>query len=290
MIRTLLLVVLLLSLAGVTAAAQEIDSALRYRPMAIGNQWEYRRVHVVPWSDTTYPSITIIGDILMPNGHRYFMFDQRGDMYSTDPARRYFQRLDSTSGVIYQYADPDTEYVIDNLRCWDGNRALKCGYRQYGYPLPIREMNADYYLYGLGLWLLAREQNPDPNPLWEDYWITTLIHARIDGREFQIDGGNITELAVDESAMQPTGLALEGNVPEPFTDGTTITFSLRSRSDITLTILDILGNRITTLADGTCDAGRHQLRLNGAGLAAGSYLCVLRSGGREVTRMVHLRR
>ena len=76
----------------------------------------------------------------------------------------------------------------------------------------------------------------------------------------------------------PAAFALEQNYPNPFNPATTIEFSLERAQAITLTVYDMLGREVRVLADGVQPAGRYSISFDGAGLAGGTYLYVLRTG------------
>ncbi len=76
----------------------------------------------------------------------------------------------------------------------------------------------------------------------------------------------------------PAAFALEQNYPNPFNPSTTIGFSLERAQAITLTVYDVLGREVRVLADGVQPAGRYSVSFDGAGLAGGTYLYVLRTG------------
>ncbi len=76
----------------------------------------------------------------------------------------------------------------------------------------------------------------------------------------------------------PAAFALEQNYPNPFNPSTTIEFSLERAQAITLTVYDVLGREVRVLADGVQPAGRYSISFDGAGLAGGTYLYVLRTG------------
>ena len=76
----------------------------------------------------------------------------------------------------------------------------------------------------------------------------------------------------------PAAFALEQNYPNPFNPSTTIGFSLERAQAITLTVYDMLGREVRVLADGVQPAGRYSISFDGAGLAGGTYLYVLRTG------------
>ena len=75
----------------------------------------------------------------------------------------------------------------------------------------------------------------------------------------------------------PAAFALEQNYPNPFNPSTTIGFSLERAQAITLTVYDVLGREVRVLADGVQPAGRYSVSFDGAGLAGGAYLYVLRT-------------
>jgi hypothetical protein len=70
--------------------------------------------------------------------------------------------------------------------------------------------------------------------------------------------------AVEESQdLVPSGYVLEQNFPNPFNPSTQILFSLPSSERVTLTIYNILGQKIAALVDGDLAAGTHVVTWNG---------------------------
>ena len=63
---------------------------------------------------------------------------------------------------------------------------------------------------------------------------------------------------------------LSQNYPNPFNPGTTIRFSIPSRSQVRLTIFNLLGQQIAQLADEEMNAGSYE-RMWNAGVASGMY-------------------
>jgi hypothetical protein len=94
--------------------------------------------------------------------------------------------------------------------------------------------------------------------------------------------------SVAESA--PTAFALEQNYPNPFNAGTVIRFSLPAATTVTLTVYDVLGHEVRTLAEGQMAAGVHQVSWDGSRLASGVYIYRLTAGDQVQTRrMVYVR-
>ncbi|MBK8167480.1 MAG: hypothetical protein IPK64_16170 [bacterium] len=100
--------------------------------------------------------------------------------------------------------------------------------------------------------------------------------------------------AVDDAS--PRGRpALAGAWPNPFNPRTTISFELPAPSRTRVTILDLRGSLVATVAEADLGAGRHQVVWTGrddAGRAvpSGPYLCRLQAGRHEaVTKLLLLR-
>ncbi|MFC1477389.1 M28 family peptidase [candidate division KSB1 bacterium] len=84
--------------------------------------------------------------------------------------------------------------------------------------------------------------------------------------------------AVDESDAIPLEYQLEQNYPNPFNPETTIEFTLKKHSFVTMNIYNLLGQEIRTLLQQDMPAGRHQIHWNssnnkGAPVNAGVYIC-----------------
>jgi hypothetical protein len=77
----------------------------------------------------------------------------------------------------------------------------------------------------------------------------------------------------------PVSFRLEQNFPNPFNPSTTIRYGLPSRSNVTLTVFNTLGQKVATLVAGEQEAGNHEVRFNGSSLASGMYLYRLQAGG-----------
>ena len=80
------------------------------------------------------------------------------------------------------------------------------------------------------------------------------------------------------------------NYPNPFNPVTHIRYALPSRSDVTLTVYNTLGQKVALLVRETQDKGYHQAEFDGGGLSTGVYFCRLQAGNSVVTnRMILLK-
>ena len=68
------------------------------------------------------------------------------------------------------------------------------------------------------------------------------------------------------------------NYPNPFNPTTTIRYTLSRRSQVRLTIANILGQQVALLVDAVVEAGNHEVRLDGSNLASGVYFYRLKAG------------
>lgn len=68
---------------------------------------------------------------------------------------------------------------------------------------------------------------------------------------------NPVPTAVNEKPIRPTSYSLEQNYPNPFNPTTQIVFSIPQTERVTIDIYNILGEKVSTLVNGTLNAGTH---------------------------------
>jgi hypothetical protein len=101
---------------------------------------------------------------------------------------------------------------------------------------------------------------------------------------------NVGTLDISDGAIaRPQSFELEASYPNPFNASTNIRYALGSNAAVTLTIHNILGQRMRTLVDRSIAAGKHEAKWDGRddrgnAVASGVYLIVLRAGGEQQTR------
>ena len=85
----------------------------------------------------------------------------------------------------------------------------------------------------------------------------------------------------------PGELVVHGNYPNPFLESTTFLFDLRQSSEVTVTLMDVLGRQVRKRGPVRLAGGKgHRLAFSGAGLSAGVYVYhfVVRTEQEEVIR------
>ncbi len=68
------------------------------------------------------------------------------------------------------------------------------------------------------------------------------------------------------------------NYPNPFSSGTTISYSLKTGNHVTMKVYDITGVEVATLVNETQIAGQHKTTFNGSNLPEGVYLLKIKAG------------
>lgn len=84
------------------------------------------------------------------------------------------------------------------------------------------------------------------------------------------------------------GYVLDQNYPNPFNPSTTILYGLPSRSHVTLSVFNTLGQQVSNLVQAEQDAGYHEVKFDGADLPSGVYFYRMRVGSFTETRKLLL--
>lgn len=99
---------------------------------------------------------------------------------------------------------------------------------------------------------------------------------------WQVQSADFEVTGVDGPLAAGGELALHPVFPNPLDQPALLSFTIPQAGEVTLEAYDVLGRRVTSLLRGAgFDAGTHSVTLDPTGWAAGVYLIVLRSGGRQ---------
>ncbi len=99
---------------------------------------------------------------------------------------------------------------------------------------------------------------------------------------------SVTDLAYSENAIWaiqagegdvPTEYRLDANYPNPFNPTTTIGYSLIEAGQTTLTIYNMLGQRVAVVVDEMQQPGTYEIAFDAGNLPSGTYVYHLKSGG-----------
>lgn len=100
---------------------------------------------------------------------------------------------------------------------------------------------------------------------------------------------NVTGISASKPNV-PAGFSLSQNYPNPFNPSTTISFSLPSKSYVTLKVFDILGREVASIVSEEMPAGSYSRQWNAANISSGIYYYRLQAGRFvETKKLVSLR-
>jgi hypothetical protein len=98
-----------------------------------------------------------------------------------------------------------------------------------------------------------------------------------------LNGMGVTS-SVRTTAMN--GFALEQNYPNPVMPSTTVRFTTPYTAMVTIALVNMTGETVSTLTSTTYPAGTHTVQLDARELPAGTYFYVLTSEGVQLTRQL----
>jgi hypothetical protein len=227
-----------------------------------------------------HPELPAVEAMYASKASRYYYRDLvYGQNYLGDPALRVHTRVPERLTV-------ETEVVADGVQV-----TVISG----GSPTP----DCRLVLSEEGVYLMEATTGSDGKALL-DYEFDTSGEYRLAA----IKTGatvNLADLTVtmvtsvdDDDLMLPGQFTLHQNYPNPFNPSTVIAFELPERADIKLTVFNVLGQTVTTLADGLYSAGHHEITWDGyrgsGEPASGVYFYRLVTEDRgEVRKMVLLK-
>lgn len=94
--------------------------------------------------------------------------------------------------------------------------------------------------------------------------------------------------AIGNSSELPESAKLNPNYPNPFNPTTTLSYELAKESEVTLTIWNMIGQKVTTLVDGLVEAGKHTETWNASNMPSGIYIARFEVDGKVFTRKMTL--
>jgi Secretion system C-terminal sorting domain len=134
-------------------------------------------------------------------------------------------------------------------------------------------------------------QNPSNGILFGDPDLSMVL------RGLQINS-NLTISDINEPGNIPTGypkiaprpfsIDLVQNFPNPFSQSTTIEYTLREEGYLSLQVFDITGRMITELYNGNLSPGVYRTEFDAGNLPSGMYFCKLTFNGQSTTKNMML--
>jgi hypothetical protein len=115
-----------------------------------------------------------------------------------------------------------------------------------------------------------------------DQYIAALRDSIANATEIYLTDSLITPDMVSvkyESSNVPNNYYLSNNYPNPFNPSTTIKFGLPEQSEVTLSIFNVLGQKVLELTEKNLAAGIHSYNFNATQLTSGIYIYSIHATG-----------
>jgi hypothetical protein len=115
----------------------------------------------------------------------------------------------------------------------------------------------------------------------------------IDGAQFITADFNVPDdshlLLTGVSEYKNNNLAISQNYPNPFSGTTTIDVTLKKASDLSIEVMNTLGQVISTQSMKSVSPGIHTFTINGSDLSSGLYIYTVKTGDSSVTRKMSVK-
>jgi hypothetical protein len=127
------------------------------------------------------------------------------------------------------------------------------------------------------------------------YDASLAANSSLGGKTYSLmNGGSLLPkgaTGIEETTVNlPMILTLHQNFPNPFNPTTSIIYEIPRQTYVTLTVYNLLGQRVAQLAEGMRPAGTYSAIFNAEGLASGVYVFQLHAGNTVFTRKMVLER
>ena len=184
-------------------------------------------------------------------------------------------------GLSIEHPDSNNIDYIAGINTWDGcgpglDGTFQDDYCKYDGPLytvsDILEGDVTFYLLVLtGMW----DNGDDPREF--DVLIDEFSLV-----EYEESGERDIENGFDGST------ALLYNYPNPFSESTTIAYTVPEKCDVRLTVYNILGEEIAVLVNEMKTGGTYYVQFDGSDLMNNIYFCSLKTDDETITRRMIL--
>ncbi|MBU0476304.1 MAG: T9SS type A sorting domain-containing protein [Bacteroidetes bacterium] len=180
---------------------------------------------------------------------------------------RMSDNINSAHMDLGAFVDPDEQYII-----FESNRPGTGGFSD----LYISIKNSD------GTWSESVNMGSNINTNFEegspyvsqDKKYFFFLSDRGGFRNpYWVDAKFISDMITDvkDNALVPNEVQLNQNYPNPFNPSTVISYSIPSRSNVSLKIYDLVGKEIASLVNKEQEAGAYQTKFDATELSSGIY-------------------
>ncbi len=111
-----------------------------------------------------------------------------------------------------------------------------------------------------------------------------------DGWAYWTDSTNVIVTGIKEKKIQPLVFSLQQNYPNPFNPVTTINYSIKERTNVKITILNVIGEEVSVLLNEIKAPGEYQINFNAGSMPSGVYFYRMQAGNfSTVKKMIFMK-
>ena len=273
---------------------ESLDESLKYYPLQVGNYWQYEASAIDEWGNDSvwYASREIVGDTLLTNGKKYFIFVEKG----IKTLRSKFVRIDSSNGFIYSFKNEANENREDSLvlSYWDSlscERVEEIYFEElFGHSFEIRPYLGCVISFGcdknrklaknIGL-IELHNYCFDVVATGQSYF---LNFAKINNIEY----GTLVTVKNNIHQAINSDYNISQNYPNPFNPTTNIVYHLSEKGFVDISVYDLLGHKIATLINGYKNEGSYKIKFDGSKLSSGIYYYVFSNNKSRISNKMLL--
>jgi len=222
----------------------------------------------------------------------FFLYEYRYDSLGNITCPTYsISSGDTTSGwKYYLQFDESGKLIYEQFVTVNDTFDIMCDYNDYGNILKMGSIVRFHYDVDGNLDSLVNLHSVDCGYLGNT---ATLIDSYRNTIKLPSSGFNkfyyhsmVTGIKTN-TVIEKT-FTLSQNYPNPFNPSTNISFTLPTKSFVTLKVYDLLGRGVATLVEGELSAGNHSQEWNATNFASGVYFCRLQAGKYSATKKLLL--
>lgn len=150
-----------------------------------------------------------------------------------------------------------------------------------GFEIQRRNSNRDWEVLGF---VAGRGTTTEPFKYSYDDYVNSSGSFTYRLKQIDYDGSYNYSDEVTVEVSAPVEFNLAQNYPNPFNPSTVISFSVPEKSNVSLTVFNVIGEQVATLVNEVKDAGSYQVEFNASNLSSGMYLYRIETGSFTATK------
>jgi hypothetical protein len=220
-----------------------------YLPLQVGNYWVLVGYEIGGYPYPMYSRWKITKDTVMTNNVKYFLLTN---------ITNHFYRQAENGDILEYYPKCDKEILVypfsKKVSCSDSIENISESNCYVGKRLVNIVISDSIFQIGL-LGRSSFKKGFGPCGGNSDFIVFSIDTAIVNGICLTCN----PQIGVEETKMLPNDISLLQNYPNPFNPTTNISFELKSRSKVKLTIFDLLGKIIDIPINSLYESGKHQI-------------------------------